>query len=345
MKTVKRSHTLAAGHPAKGAGFIRGLRPLAFAATSLLSLAAHPQSSPADYPAQPITIIVPFTVGGGSDAVTRIITTRITERTGKAIIIDNRGGAGTNIGNEMAARAAPNGYTYLLGQFTLAINPSLYKKLQYRVDKDFIPVAHIADSPTILSVGMKSPITDVRSLIERARAAPGSLNYGSGGTGTPPHLSGELLQKLTGIKLVHVPYKGSGPAMTDVIAGQLDFCIDTSGGVIPQIEGGKLKGLAIAGPKRLSEIPDVPTFAEAGLRDMEVLAWYGFVAPTGTPEAAVKWMNTRVNEAIADPTVAARLQKIGALPVGGTPQELGRFMQKETTRWAGIIRELNIQLD
>ena len=324
---------------------LKTLRLTALAATSLFSAVAYPQSSPADYPAQPITIVVPFTVGGGSDAVTRIITTRITERTGKSIIIDNRGGAGTNIGNEMAARATPNGYTFLLGQFTLSVNPSLYKKLQYRVDKDFVPVVHIADSPTILAVGMKSPITDVRSLLERAKAAPGSMNYGSGGTGTPPHLSGELLQKLTGIKLVHVPYKGSGPAMTDVIAGQLDFCIDTSGGVIPQIEGGKLKGLAIAGPRRLAEIPNVPTFAEAGVPGMEVLAWYGFVAPTGTPETALKWLNTQVNEAIADPAVAARLQKIGAVPVGGSPQELARFMQKETTRWAGVIRELNIQLD
>ncbi|HEY4374199.1 MAG TPA: tripartite tricarboxylate transporter substrate binding protein [Burkholderiales bacterium] len=321
---------------------MRALHLLAFAAASMLGVAAYAQS---DYPSQPITVVVPFTPGGGSDAVTRLITTRIGEHTGKTIIIDNRGGAGTNIGNEFAARATPNGYTYLLGQFTLSVNPWLYKELHYKIDKDFVPVVHIADSPTILAVRPDSGITDVKSLIARAKAAPGKLNYGSGGVGTPPHLSGELFQKLTGTKLTHVPYKGSGPAMMDVIAGQLDFVIDTSGGVLPQIKGGKLKALAIAGPSRLSDLPDVPTFAQAGLKGMEVLAWYGFLAPTGTPAAAVKWMNAQVNEAVADPVIVARFQKLGLLPAGGTPQEFGSFMKKDAARWSGIVRGLNVQLD
>jgi len=303
------------------------------------------QTAPGDYPSRPITIVVPFTVGGGSDAVARMITTRIAERTGKSIIIDNRGGAGTNIGNELVARAPADGYTYLLGQFTLSVNPFLYKNLRYSVEKDFVPVVHIADSPTILSVSVTSPISDAKSLVQRAKAEPGKLNYGSGGAGTPPHLSGELFQKLTGTSLVHVPYKGSGPAIMDVISGQLDLVIDTSGSVLPQVKGGRLKALAVAGSKRLTDLPDVPTFDEAGIKGMEVPAWYGFLAPAGTPDTAIRWLNAEVNGVLAEPAIAMKLQHIGAVPAGGTPAEFGHFMQEQSKRWSGVISDLNIQLE
>jgi tripartite-type tricarboxylate transporter receptor subunit TctC len=310
-----------------------------------LAGSANAQSAGADYPTRPITIVVPFTAGGGSDNVARLVATRITERTGKTIIIDNRGGAGTNIGNELAARATADGYTYLLGQFTLSVNPSLYDNLRYKVERDFVPVVHIADSPTVLAVGANSSIVDVKSLLSLAQTKPGKLNYGSGGSGTPPHLSGELYQKLTGTRMAHIPYKGSGPAITDLIAGQLDLMIDSSGAVLPQIKGGRLKALAIAGPKRLAELPDVPTFAEAGVSGMEVPAWYGFLAPTGTPAHAVQWLNAQVNEVLRDPAMVAKLHQIGAVPVGGTAAEFSAVMQVQAAKWSTIIKDSNIKLE
>ena len=301
--------------------------------------------SAADFPSKPITVVVPFTPGGGSDAIARLITARITERTGKTIIIDNRGGAGTNIGNEFVARATGDGYTFLLGQFALTVNPSLYTNLRYKIERDFVPVVHIADSPTVLTVGKNSPIADVKTLLQMAKEKPGVLNYGSGGSGTPPHLSGELLQKLTSARMAHIPYKGSGPAITDLIAGQLDILIDSSGAVLPQIKGGRLKALAIAGPKRLSELPDVPTFAEAGVKGMEVPAWYGFLAPAGTPDYAVRWLNTQVNEVLRDPSIVARLQQVGAVPAGGTAADLTAFMRIQEKRWSEVIKASNIKLE
>jgi tripartite-type tricarboxylate transporter receptor subunit TctC len=311
----------------------------------LVSATVAAQTTAAEYPARTITVVVPYTVGGGSDNIARLVTSRITARTGKIIVIDNRGGAGTNIGNEYVARAQPDGYTYLLGQFTLSVNPALYAGLRYSPEKDLAPVVHIADTPTVLAVGAAFPAGDAKALLDKARAAPGALNYGSGGAGSPPHLSGELLQTLTGLKFVHVPYKGSAQAITDVIAGQLDFIIDTSTSVVPQIRGGKLRALAVAGTQRLAELPDVPTFAELGVKGMEVPAWYGFLAPTGTPEFAVRWLNTQVNEVLREPGFNERLQQMGAIAVGGTPEQFDRFMRAQTARWSAAIRQANIRLE
>lgn len=318
-----------------------------YISAGVLALAglAGAQAHAADYPARPITVVVPFTPGGGSDAVARLITSRIAQRTGKSIVINNKGGAGSNIGNEFVAHSTPDGYTFLLGQFSLSVNPYLYKHLQYKADTDFTPVVLIASSPTVLTVRTGSPFHDVKSIIQKAKAAPGSLNYGSGGIGTPPHLSGELFQRLTGTKMTHVPYKGSGPVIVDLISGRIDLDIDTSGSVLPQIKGGKLRALAIAGPKRLAKLPNVPTFAEVGIPGMDVPAWYGFLAPAKTPAAAIQWMNAQVNAVLKEPAIVDQLQQMGALPEGGSPQELGTFMQAQSKRWAGIIKSLHIRLN
>jgi tripartite-type tricarboxylate transporter receptor subunit TctC len=309
-------------------------------------LATSPLAATAQaYPGKPITVIVPFAPGGGSDNIARLITSKLAERTGKVFIIDNRPGAGTNIGNDAAARATPDGYTVLLAQFTLSVNPYLYANLRYHPEKDFMPVVHIADAPTVLVVPASAPFRDVPALIGAAKAQPGKFNFGSGGAGTSVHLAGELFKSMTRTQLVHIPYKGSAPAMTDLIGGQVEMMFDTSTSALPHVKGGKVRALAVAAGRRLKELPDVPTFAEQGIKDFEVPAWYGLTAPAGTPAPALQWLNHEVNEVLKDPAVVAKLDAIGAIPVGGTPAEMGMFMKAQSVRWARVIKDANIKLD
>lgn len=297
------------------------------------------------YPNKPITVIVPFAPGGGSDNVARMITTKLTERTGKTFVVENRGGGGTNIGNEAAAKAKPDGYTVLLGQFTLPVNPFLYPNLRYDASKDFAPVVHIANAPTVLIVPAASPVKDVPGLIAMAKAKPGQLNFGSGGSGTSVHLAAELFKQQTKTFMLHIPYKGSAPAMTDLIGGRVDLMFDTATSALGHIKGGRARALGVAASKRLNDLPNVPTFAEQGLKDFDVPAWYGFVAPVGTPAEAVQWLNTEVNAVLKDPAVIAKLDDIGALPVGGTPAQMGSFIQAQSARWGKVIKDASIKLD
>lgn len=295
------------------------------------------------YPTKPITVIVPFAPGGGSDNVARLIATALAEKTGKTLIVDNRGGAGTNLGNELAARATPDGYTLLLGQFTLSVNPYLYNNLRYSTDKDFVPVAHIANAPTVLIVPTSSPYADVPALAAAAKGQPGRLNYGSGGAGTSVHLAAELFESQTKTAIVHIPYKGSSPAMVDLMAGRVDMMFDTSTSALPHIKGGRVKALGVASTTRLKELPNVPTFAEQGMKNFVVPAWYGFVAPAGTPPAAVQWLNQEVNAVLKDPAIVAKLDAIGAVPVGGTPGQMGEFMRGQSATWAKVIKDAGIK--
>lgn len=297
------------------------------------------------YPSKPITVIVPFAPGGGSDNVARMITTKLTERTGKTFVVENRGGGGTNIGNEAAAKAKPDGYTVLLGQFTLPVNPFLYPNLRYDAGKDFAPVVHIANAPTVLIVPATSTAKDVPGLIAMAKAKPGQLNFGSGGSGTSVHLAAELFKQQTKTFMLHIPYKGSAPAMTDLIGGRVDLMFDTATSALGHIKGGRARALGVAAGKRLNDLPDVPTFAEQGMKDFDVPAWYGFVAPVGTPTEAVQWLNTEVNAVLKDPAVIAKLDDIGALPVGGTPAQMGSFIQAQSARWGKVIKDASIKLD
>lgn len=314
-------------------------------ACAIASMAALPCGTFAQtYPERPITVIVPFSPGGGSDNIARIIVAKLTEKTGKTFIIDNRPGGGTNIGNELAARAKPDGYTVLLGQFTLSANPYLYSNLRYKVDS-FVPVVHIANAPTVLVVPANSPINDVPGLIAAAKANPGALNYGSGGAGTSVHLAGELFKLSTKTDLIHVPYKGSAPAMTDLIGSQIQMMFDTSTSALSFVKGGKVRAIATAADTRLKGLPNVPTFAEQGMKDFDVPAWYGFVAPAGFPDAAAKWMNAQVNAVLKEPALVSQFDVIGAIPVGGTPQQMGTFMKTQAARWERVIKDSNIKLD
>ncbi|MBL8320601.1 MAG: tripartite tricarboxylate transporter substrate binding protein [Burkholderiaceae bacterium] len=313
-------------------------------AASALAFATGPSFAQA-YPTKPVTVIVPFAAGGGSDNIARLIITKLGERTGKTFIIENKGGAGTNIGNEAVARATADGYTLLLGQITLSINPHLYPNLKYDADKSFAPVAHIATAPTVLIVPAASPIKDVKGLVDAAKAKPGKLNFGSGGAGTSVHLGGELFKLLTKTDMVHVPYKGSAPAVTDLIGGQIEMMFDTASSALPHVKGGKVRAIAVTGNARLRELSDVPTFAEQGMKDFDVPVWYGIVAPAGTPAPAVQWLNTEINAVLKDPTVAERLVVIGAVPVGGTPAQMGEFMKAQSARWARVVKEGNVKVE
>ena len=306
--------------------------------SATVALAAGPDG----YPLRPVTIIVPFAPGGGSDNVARIVATRLTERTGGTFIIDNKPGAGTNIGNEQAARAKNDGQTLLFGQVTLSINPTVYRSLRYDVKKDFVPVAHIANSPTVLIATPALPAKTVKEVIALAKAKPDSINYGSGGKGTSVHLAGELFSSLTDAPMTHVPYKGSSPAMTDLMGGQIQLLFDTAPSALPHIKGGKVKPIAVSGTKRLAEIGQVPTFAESGVPAFDAPAWYGLLAPTGTSPAIVQYLNAEVEQILKEPATQQKLLQMGAVPAGGTAESFGKFIQTETDRWSAVIKKNNI---
>lgn len=318
-----------------------------WATTALLVLAAGTSlaNGPDGYPSRPVTIIVPFAPGGGSDNVARIVATRLTERTGGTFIIDNKPGAGTNIGNEQAARAKNDGQTLLFGQVTLSINPSVYKNLKYDVKKDFVPVAHIANSPTVLIASQALAAKSVQEVVAAAKAQPDAINYGSGGKGTSVHLAGELFSSLTNAPMTHIPYKGSAPAVTDLIGGQIQLIFDTAPSAIPHIKGGKVKPLAVSGAKRLAEIPNTLTFAEAGVPTFDAPAWYGLLAPVGTSPAIVKYLNSEIEQILKEPATSQKLLQMGAVPVGGAPEVFGRFIQAETERWAAVIKKAGVTAD
>lgn len=322
------------------------MNPLKFALTGLLATLAAASAlagnGPEGYPARPVTIIVPFAPGGGSDNVARIIAARLNERTGGSFIIDNKPGAGTNIGNEQAARAKNDGYALLFGQVTLSINPTVYKSLRYDVKKDFMPVAHIANSPTVLIASQHLKASTVKELIAMAKAKPDDINYGSGGKGTSVHLAGELFSSLTDAPMTHVPYKGSAPAVTDLIGGQIQLIFDTAPSALPHIKGGKVKPLAVTGAKRLAELPNTPTFAEAGVPTFDAPAWYGLLAPTGTSAVVVKYLNNEVEQILKEPATQQKMVQMGAIPMGGSSEAFGKFIAAETERWSAVIKKAGV---
>ena len=316
----------------------------AFAAVTAATIASPPTSAQT-YPSKPVTLIVPFAPGGGSDAVGRTIANKLSERLGTTFVVDNRGGAGTNIGNELVARAKPDGYTLLLAQVTLGINPSLYPKLGYDV-RELVPVGMIATSPTVLVVAPGVHANSVSDLVALAKAKPGTLHFGSGGNGTSVHLAGELFKSLAGIDITHVPYKGSAPATTDLMGGQIQIMFDTAPSAVPRIKTGKLRGLAVTGPKRLVELPEVPTFAEAGYPGFDAPAWYAIMGPPGLPREIAQKLNAEINEILArDQDARKRLLDMGAEPRPGTPDELRRHLAQEIDKWAKVIRAGNIKLE
>jgi tripartite-type tricarboxylate transporter receptor subunit TctC len=294
-----------------------------------------------NYPAKPIRLIVPFPPGGSNDIVGRMIAAQLGERLGQSVVVDNRGGAGGTIGTDMAAKAAPDGYTLLLISVAHAFNPAMYKKLPYDPEKSFAPIGLVAAGPVALMVHPSVPATTVKELIALAKAKPGDLNYATAGVGSFQHLASELFKLQTGVNIVHIPYKGGGPAMMDTIAGQAQINMASLIQVIPHAKSGKLRLLATSGSKRSSLFPDVPTVAET-VPGYDATNWWGLVAPAGTPAAVVDKLHAELEVLLKSAETKKRLESEGADIVRMDPAEFGRFMSAEMVKWTKVVREAGI---
>ena len=296
-----------------------------------------------DYPARPLRWIVPFPPGGGTDFFARLLAPRVSESWKQQVVVDNRGGAGGVVGTETAARAAPDGYTFLVSTAAgIVTNPLLIPNLPYST-KDFAPVSLIVVTPQLLVVNSAVPIHTVKDLIAAAKAQPGKLDYSSSGSGSANHLCMELLKSMTGMDIVHVPYKGSGPAVTDLIGGRVQMMFNPLPPFLPHIKAGRLRPIAVAEPQRSSLMPDIPTFAESGVPGYQYVLWYGMFTQAKTPRAIIAKMNAEVRKTLADPEMAARLASQGAVPRAGTPEEFARFVDEDRARLQKIIRTAGVK--
>lgn len=315
---------------------------LAAAGLAAVSMAGHAQST---WPSKPVTLIVPFPAGGGTDAFARPLSAQFAKQTGKQLVIDNRGGAGGTLGASIASRAAPDGYTLFMGAVHHAIAPSVYPKLDYDIEKDFVPIALVANVPQVLVVNPKNIPGDFKAFMAQVKANPGKLNYGSAGAGTSHHLAGELFKQQTKTFITHIPYKGAGPALQDLMAGNVDMVFDGLGSSAGHIKGGRIKALMVSGNKRNPAFPDVPHAAELGLPEYTVTTWYGIWAPKGTPAD----VQARVVEELRRAGAAEELKVAWAANGAEFPnlvqQQFGSFVSAEIKRWATVVKDGNIKLD
>jgi tripartite-type tricarboxylate transporter receptor subunit TctC len=290
--------------------------------------------------------VVPFAAGGATDVLARLVGERLTASLGQQVVVDNRPGAGGNIGSDIVARAEPDGYTILMGAVgTHAINPSLYPKMPYDPVKDFAPVTLVASVPNVLVVNPEVPAKSVQELIDLAKAKPGELNFASSGNGTSIHLSGELFKAMTGTDIVHVPYKGSGPAVTDLLGGQVQMMFDNMPSSLPHVKAGKLRALGVTSAKRSPALPEVSTIAEAGVPGYDATSWFGILAPAGTPEPVVTRLQGAIVQALGEPEMRQRMADLGAEPVGDTPAEFGQFITAELAKWAKVVNDAGVKLE
>jgi tripartite-type tricarboxylate transporter receptor subunit TctC len=298
-----------------------------------------------DYPTKPIKLIVPYPPGGGTDVIARIVQERFQAQLGQPVVIDNRGGAAGSIGTELAAKSAADGYTVLFTLSSHTINPAIYAKLPFDTQRDFEPVAMVASLPQILVANASFPVNNVAELVAMAKAKPGSLSYATVGNGSPGHLAGELFKLRTGTEMTHVPYRGGGPAVTDVMGGQVPLLWVSIPAAAQFVKAGKLKALAVSTTKRSAAFPDVPTMQEAGIADFEVDSWYAMFVPTKTPKAAIEKLNRVVNTVVREPEIRDKLLAQGSEGVGGTPEQLGKVVSTELVRWNKLAKEANIRVD
>ncbi len=316
-----------------------------FVLASICSLASNAAWSDV-YPNKPVRIVVPFAAGGTTDIVTRILGQKLTELWGQQVVVDNRGGAGGIIASELVARAPADGYTILMGTVsTHGINLSLYKKIPYDPIKDFAPITLVALTQSVLMLHPSVPANSVKELIALAKAKPGQLNFGSAGFGGSQHLAGVLFGSLAGVKMNHVPYKGTAAALVDLMSGQVQFMFDTLPSAMPFVKGGKLRALAVTGLKRSSSLPDLPTVSEAGVPGFETTAWYGALVPTGTPQAVIRQLNTDFVRTVGIPDVQERIMANGAEPVANTPEQFAEFIRNQLRKWAKVVQDSGAKVD
>lgn len=316
-------------------------------ATAVLgtSPAWHGARAAEPFPSKPIRIICPYPPGATTDAISRLMASALQAESGASVLVENRAGAGGNIGTEYVARAEPDGYTLLLGALgPLAANESMYPKLGFNPAKDFTPIALAAVAPLIMAAHPGFAANSLPEALTLIQANPGKFSYGSAGNGTPQHLAGELFKELTGASLVHIPYRGSGPALTDLLGGQIQLLFEASPGVLQYVKSGALKALAVTARARIPALPNVPTLKESGI-DAEIGGWYGFVAPAATPADRVAWLVEHARRALETPATQARLAELGSEKVDTQPQAFTKLMASERLRWGRLIRERNIRLD
>jgi len=315
---------------------------LAAAASALPAASALAQA----FPNKPMRLILPYPPGGGSDTIARPFARKMAENTGQQVVVDNRGGAGGNIGMETAARSAPDGYTFVMGLTAqLAVNPGLYPKLPYDPIRDFEPVTLLANGAYLLVAHPSLPASTMKDVIAIGKKRPNEILYASSGNGSGAHLASELLNTMTGIKLKHVPYKGGGPALVDTISGQTQLLFATPIASAGHIEAGRLRAIAVSTTKRVSSMPNVPTVAESGVPGYDSGVWYGMLAPKGTPRDIVSRLNEEFRKVLADPGIRSFLTKSGVDPEGSTPEELGKYMRSELAKWTKVIKAANITVD
>jgi tripartite-type tricarboxylate transporter receptor subunit TctC len=316
---------------------------IAMAIVACIGTAANAQ----EFPERPIQLVVPFPAGGANDVLARVVAEKMGEILKGTVIVDNRpGGAGGSVGAQAVAKAKPDGYTLLLGNTaTLAINKSIYPKLSYDAQRDFAPISLLGSSSLVLVTAQSSPAKNMQDLVKMLKAEPGKHSYASAGAGTPLHLAGELFRLQTGTEIAHVPYRGAAPAMTDLIGGRITIMFDNTTTSIPHIKAGTLRPIAVTGPKRNPQLPDVPTMAEAGIANSEVLVWFGLVAPKGTPQPILDKLSQAAMDAVKSDALRKRLVDFDIQPWGSSAEEMRDYTAKETARWHNVVQKANIKLE
>jgi tripartite-type tricarboxylate transporter receptor subunit TctC len=318
------------------------LRALALA---LLGASTLAQAQPEDFPKRPIKIVVPFAPGGATDVIARVVGKRLSEQFNQPVVVENKAGASGNIGAVSVARAAPDGYTLLLATSSHAINATLYRKLDYSLTADFAPLSNLASVPLLLVVNPEVPARTPAELANYAKALAGQVNFASGGTGTAAHLAGELFNSVTGARMTHVPYKGGTLAQTDLIGGQVQAMFANLPEVLTQVQAGKLRPLAVTGKARRANLPDVPTFTEAGFPQVDASSWFGLFAPAATPAPVLAKLSAAIASAVADPAVQARLKELGADPIGDRQESFRPFVAQEVKRWGVLVERSGATVD
>jgi tripartite-type tricarboxylate transporter receptor subunit TctC len=324
---------------------LAGLIATSALAPASLARSALAQTSEQNWPSRHVRLIVPFVPGGAADLIARLVGSRLSEAWGQQIVVENRSGAGANIGAQAVAQSEPDGYTLFITSVPHAANRFLYPSLSYDPIADFAPVTLICMQPNIMVVPNASPAKSVKEFVAYAKSRSGRISFGSGGVGTSVHLSGELFKRMTGVEMTHVPYRGSAPALQDVIADRLDLIFDNITPALPHVKSGSARGLAVTTSKRVTAAADLPTIAEAGVPGFDVSSWFAFFVPAKTPPAIIKKLNEGTIAALAHPVVKERLEQFGAALVGSTPDELAAFLKSEMDKWGPVIREAKIKIE
>lgn len=317
-----------------------------FTLAAAMTLSAAAGAAHAAYPERPVRVVVAFAAGGGADIVARLVFERVATKLGQPFVVENRGGAGGIIGTDAVAKAAPDGYTLLLGQSgPNAINPSVYKKLPYDARKDFTPITQLTSYGYVVAAKPALPVSNLKEMLDLARKDPGALSLSTAGTGSSAHLAVELFMRQANVRVTVVPYKGAGPALMDTVTGVVDLTFGDAASASSQAKAGTVKALAVTGARRSPLLPDVPTVSEAGVPGYEASAWHAVLAPAGTPAEIVDTLHGAIAEVLADPEVKARLERDGIEPIGSTPQEFAAFLDKEINKWQEVVQAAGITLD